>query len=338
MIEYDSKYLSDNFSNVCRFCLSQNNCVEILSHGMINEHLEKAIDFIVSKVDENDGLPNNICQKCLKCVLEFAELEQRCQEAYEILQQITELHSTNSQSCTEVHTEEISCAEKAEFIQNFEHENVDVKFNSIDESEQPLDETSMDEQAYTNYPESDNNDDESEIIKPSLRKGKNCPICGKFVSQLSKHLPMHSGVKRHACSYCSKQFAHDTTLRKHINSVHLKIKKYQCEHCPESFTDRSSLRYHDVVKHRDSKDFTCNICSKSYYTSTGLLQHNSLNHEQRKFKCDECGKMFAMKYHLKEHEKIHSDVRPYACSLCDRTFKRSKNLNEHLVTHRDGNT
>lgn len=227
-------------------------------------------------------------------MVEFAELEQRCQEAYEILQQITELHTTKSQNGIEENTEEISCVENEEFIQNFEDENIEEKFNPIEENEQNADETSTDEQAYVNYPESGVND-ESESIKPSQRKGKNCPICGKFVSQLSKHLPMHSGVKRHACSYCSKQFAHDTTLRKHVNSVHLKIKKYQCEHCPDTFTDRSSLRYHDVVKHQDSKNFTCNICNKSYYTSTGLQQHNSLNHEQRKFKCNDCGKMFAMK-------------------------------------------
>lgn len=50
MIEYDSKYLSDNFDNVCRFCLSQDNCVEILSDGIISKPLEKAVDFIVSKV------------------------------------------------------------------------------------------------------------------------------------------------------------------------------------------------------------------------------------------------------------------------------------------------
>lgn len=225
-------------------------------------------------------------------MVEFAELEQRCQETYTIFQKISELNTSISHSCIK-ESEEITFVENVEFIQNIEQNIIEVKGVAPDESGQPPNEASTDEQ-YNDYLELDV-DEDSKNNKPSQKKGKNCPICGKFVSQLSKHLPMHSSIKRHACSYCGKQFAHDTTLRKHVNSVHLKIKKYRCEHCSETFTDRSSLRYHDVVKHKDTKNFTCHICSKSYYTSTGLQQHNSLNHEQRKFKCDECGKMFAMK-------------------------------------------
>lgn len=198
--------------------------------------------------------------------------------------------------------------------------------------------------------------DAIEQTKTATKKGKICPVCGKNVSQLSKHLPTHSNVRKYRCSYCPKKFAHDSTCKKHIRSVHLKIKNYHCELCSESFADRSSMRYHDLAKHRNEKKFTCTMCDKSYYTSTGLQQHNSLTHEQRKYKCEECGKMFAMKlvllfgvrnrekitrncfcsrYHLKEHEKTHSDSRPYVCTQCGRTFKRAKNLNEHLSIHRE---
>ncbi|KXJ76568.1 hypothetical protein RP20_CCG009384 [Aedes albopictus] len=320
MTEYDAQYLQEHFSDICRFCLSEDNCVEILSNGVINDCLEKAIDFIVSKVDESDGLPNKICQKCRKCIIEFAELEARCQEVYEVLQQVSE-QVLDTQSCPEIPPEEAIVDDTS---------SIEV-LDAIDDNEQSAEEiVYLDEQELVES----GSIEELEVSKSSSRrKGKSCPVCGKFVSQLSKHLPMHSDVKRHACSFCNKQFAHDTTLRKHVNSVHLKLKRYQCKLCQESFTDPSSLRYHNVTKHQDTKNYTCTICDKSYYTSTGLQQHNSLNHEQRKFKCEECGKMFAMRYHLKDHEKTHTDVRPYACNLCDRTFKRSKNLNEHLSVH-----
>ncbi|XP_001656839.2 zinc finger protein 28 [Aedes aegypti] len=345
MIEYDSKYVLEHFYSVCRFCLSEDNCEDIIRNGMVNECLEKAIDFIVSKVDESDGLPNKICRKCLTCVIEFAELEARCQEVYEVLQQVSD-QAINSQNCEEISIEN-AIVEDTKSIQGLDTiaDNDEPPEDTYINAEKLIESAIIEESTASQHSEdtlylTENNliespcTEEQSVMKAQTRKkGKNCPICGKFVSQLSKHLPMHSDVKRHACSFCNKQFAHDTTLRKHINSVHLKLKRYQCQHCQESFTDPSSLRYHNVTKHQDTKNFTCSICNKSYYTSTGLQQHNSLNHEQRKFKCEECGKMFAMKYHLKEHEKTHSDVRPYACSLCDRTFKRSKNLNEHLAVH-----
>ncbi|XP_062562513.1 zinc finger protein 12-like [Armigeres subalbatus] len=322
MAEYDGKYLLENFNHICRFCLSEDNCVEILDDGMVNTALEKAIDFIVSKVDENDGLPNKICQKCVKCVVEFAELEQRCQEAYEVLIKVSE-QAVESQDCDQILRED-----------DLEEDGITVEALEMDDDN---DESLGDiiDIGKEELIEPDTVEEPEALRSQTQRKVKVCPICGKSVSQLSKHLPMHSDVKRHVCSFCSKQFAHDTTLRKHINSIHLKLKKYQCKQCQESFTDPSSLRYHNTTKHQNTKNFTCTICNKSYFTSTGLQQHNSLNHEQRKYKCYECGKMFAMKYHLKEHEKTHSDIRPYACNVCDRTFKRPKNLKEHLSVHKD---
>ncbi|XP_058833327.1 zinc finger protein 184-like isoform X2 [Topomyia yanbarensis] len=317
-IEYDSWHLLENFENICRFCLSQENCIQILHDGRINDTLLKAADIIISKVDENDGLPNSICQRCLNCVIEFVDFESRCRETYDVLQHVIELRLEANGDGGVI--EEIVFSQ--EYIGLEEQSSRSLKADDfiITESDKLTSST-------------------NEVFKPtqeSCRKGKCCPVCGKFVSQLSKHLPTHSDVKRHTCLHCSKQFAHDTTLRKHIRSVHLKIKRYQCQHCSESFTDRSSQRYHEVAKHKEARDYVCTLCNKSYFTSTGLQQHNSLNHEQRKFKCDQCGKMFAMKYHLKEHEYTHSDARPYKCSLCDRSFKRVKNLNEHLSIHKRG--
>uniref|UniRef100_A0A8D8GBN5 Zinc finger protein 91 n=2 Tax=Culex pipiens TaxID=7175 RepID=A0A8D8GBN5_CULPI len=306
-LEYDSKQIMDNFPSTCRFCLSREDCVPILNDGgEIADHLLLATDFILSKVDESDGLPNSICQRCLKCVIEFAALEARCQQTYEILQQILEEQATT-------------------------HDEVPF--------EAKVEEFDVEEDCAVVYLEDDSSEQEllkAPVVKaqpPTAKKGKQCPICGKFVSQLSKHMPAHSDLKRHSCPHCEKRFAHDTTLREHINSVHLRLKKYHCERegCSEAFTNRSSLRYHDTVKHRNARDFVCAECGKSYHTSTGLSQHTSLSHDQRRFRCDECGKMFAMKYHLKTHMLTHTEARPFSCELCDRTFKQMKNLNEHLV-------
>ncbi|XP_055529900.1 zinc finger protein 595-like [Wyeomyia smithii] len=331
LIEYDNNHLLEHFENVCRFCLSQDHCIEILNNG-INQSLIGASDFIISKVDENDGLPNKICQRCFKCALDFAELEARCKETYEVLQQIIEQRTeyTTDKNFTARISRQNTFRDQDEIYTNeseiIECENVNLEnFEVADDIEITSTKEGLeDKKLSVGYIK----------INQKNNKGKVCPICGKLVSQLSKHMPTHSAVKRYTCEYCSKSFTHDTTLRKHIRSVHLKIKRYHCEICSQSFTDRSSLRYHDVVKHKDAKNFICTICCKSYYTSTGLAQHNSLNHEQRRFKCAQCGKMFAMKYHLKEHENTHSDARPHVCALCEKSFKRVKNLNEHMLTHK----
>ncbi|XP_053686213.1 zinc finger protein 33B-like [Sabethes cyaneus] len=341
LVKYDYNHLMENFENICRFCLLENNCIQILNNG-INESLIGASDFFVSKVDEKDGLPNKICQQCLKCVLDFAELEARCKRSYEVLQQIIEQRFEANEKNMQK-----DCPAGSTIFQEKQH--FVPQQNCIQDQEEGFCDTSENTDSANKFHVCEIEDnvelqsiDESQSDikifecskKTKTNKGKICPICGKLVSQLSKHMPTHSAVKRFTCEYCSKSFTHDTTLRKHIRSVHLKIKQYHCEICLQSFTDRSSLRYHDVVKHKEEKNFECTICRKSYYTSSGLAQHNSLNHEQRKFKCEKCGKMFAMKFHLKEHENTHSDARPHACVLCEKTFKRVKNLNEHMIMHK----
>ncbi|XP_055627297.1 gastrula zinc finger protein xFG20-1-like [Toxorhynchites rutilus septentrionalis] len=332
MIEYNNEILRENYNKICRFCLSQDECLQILNSSGINENLVNVVEFIVSKVDENDGLPNNICIQCVQIVVSYTEFELRCQEAYDILQQVNRFH-TDSEEGIDKSSEHVVLHNDIESDHN---EIIYESKNELTVSEH------LSSCAYKSpevlEPDKGIQAKVTDSIKQpgtTVKKGKICPVCGKIVSQLSKHLPTHSSVRKYRCPHCSKRFAHDSTCKKHIRSVHLRIKKYHCELCSESFADRSSMRYHDLAKHRNEKKFTCTLCDKSYYTSTGLQQHNSLSHEQRKYRCEECGKMFAMKYHLKEHERTHSDSRPFECTHCSRTFKRVKNLKEHLSTHRD---
>lgn len=330
-LEYDSKQILDNFTSTCRFCLSQEDCVPILNDGQIADQLILATEFILAKVDESDGLPNSICQRCLRCVVEFAELEARCQQTYEILNQILdeqpEANDEPEQPMERVQKSEcpVICLEDDEPEQDQE-QVLDQDLEELDKDVEEL------EEEEPNLP-----------VKPitvmipestsSYRKAQQCPICGKLVGQLVKHMPVHSKTKRHACPHCPKRFRHESTLKQHVNAIHLRLKQYHCpfEGCKEGFADRSSLRYHITAKHRNARDYVCPVCGKAYHSSSGLHQHLRLAHEQRNFGCQKCGKIFALNHHLKAHMLTHSEERPFSCNLCDGSFKQMKNLTEHLV-------
>uniref|UniRef100_A0A182U6A8 Zinc finger protein 865 n=1 Tax=Anopheles melas TaxID=34690 RepID=A0A182U6A8_9DIPT len=157
---------------------------------------------------------------------------------------------------------------------------------------------------------------------------KACPVCGKLVSQISKHMPVHSSAtKRFACEQCDKRFALLASLRKHLK-IHRNIRNYRCEHCGESFCDRSSLRYH-LAKHRGVPGFACDFCDRQFYTSSQWKQHHSLAHRQRTFRCDVCGQAFLLKHHLTEHAQLHTDGRLHECDVCGKAFKRERYLHVH---------
>lgn len=75
-----------DFRELCRFCLSKEQCIQIFTDELeINERLKKLLDILLAKIDEDDGLPNRICMKCVTCVENFVEFESTCEKSYELL-------------------------------------------------------------------------------------------------------------------------------------------------------------------------------------------------------------------------------------------------------------
>ncbi len=102
-----------------------------------------------------------------------------------------------------------------------------------------------------------------------------CPYCrGTFKGKrnLNRHLLTHSGINRHSCSKCCKQFALKGTLDVHMRSVHLKIKPYKCTVCSLAFSQRTVLRNH-LGTHDKEKRYPCALCQAAFVQKVDLLRH-----------------------------------------------------------------
>uniref|UniRef100_A0A182P2N4 Protein krueppel n=1 Tax=Anopheles epiroticus TaxID=199890 RepID=A0A182P2N4_9DIPT len=304
-----------NYDNVCRFCLSSDDCMPLFINSIINQRLIEAVDVLLLKVDEHDGLPNCVCACCHQRMADFARFEATALEAYNMLRSILTDTAKNDESekDNEDSSDDVNLAPQ---LTRTEEEAVQKKLTSVQGAESIILEIESVVKSETTCPES------------KARQKKACPVCGKLVSQISKHIPVHgSKTKHYACEQCDKRFANQTTLRKHLK-IHRNVRNYRCEHCEASFCDRSSLRYH-LAKHRGVAAFQCEFCDRGFYTSSQLRQHQNLAHRERKFRCDVCGQMFLLKHHLMEHAQLHSDGRPHECDLCGKAFKRERYLYVH---------
>jgi insecticidal toxin complex protein TccC len=161
---------------------------------------------------------------------------------------------------------------------------------------------------------------ESHVPGPSAvvsgaSKDHTCPTCSKAFTRryhLTRHLPIHTGEKRHQCKFpeCGKAFSQRSHLTVH-QRFHTGEKRHQCEFpgCGKAFPQKAHLTVHQR-------------------THTGEKPHH----------CEHpgCGEAFARKEHLELHMRTHTDEKPYSCMEpgCGKAFSKKNNRDRHAWTHR----
>lgn len=144
-------------------------------------------------------------------------------------------------------------------------------------------------------------------------KGKNsqCPVCGKLVKGIQMHMLIHTGERRHSCSYCPKTFTQSGQLKRHINS-HLNIRNYKCPEpdCDRTFVDPSSVTKHLVVHNKEDRKFQCSLCGSRFNRLGALRYHEKTHRQERNHTCDICQKNFLAKYDLTKHYRVHTHEKP----------------------------
>ena len=182
-----------------------------------------------------------------------------------------------------------------------------------------------------------------------------CCVCGEIFTRKDNlhrhHNARHGGENfgsEFKCHDCNKQFSRQGTLKKHIETVHLK-----CEYCGKHFVKKINLQVHIQGAHGiDANEYSkCEVCDKKFADEENYRKHNEhiktckfcperfcsnraidahLNSKHTSFHCEFCGQEFSKRSNLSRHLRMRTS-KPKTCKVCESVFCNLGTLKSHVI-------
>ena len=156
---------------------------------------------------------------------------------------------------------------------------------------------------------------EEHMAKHGRRSRKQCPVCGRMVTNLRNHMVTHKPIEEMT----------ETEL-------------WMCDKCPSKFRTNATLMNHMKTNHSEQRS-KCHLCLQSFKSYKGLYRHlNNVHSNLMPYQCEVCGKRCKLKSNLKIHMRVHSNTKMFPCQLCSQAFNYKSSLEGHMRSKHSSDT
>lgn len=320
------------------------------------------IFFFYQQVLEDDGLPPNICFRCINRIEIYTEYRDKCIENDKILRNLTSYKDIAKYIKKETDNDTTETVDESQNNQSSEDPIDDVVSDrhtpsSYFKAIQGIPEFYPDENSlvmvidpnkeYDSSEQSDHgsvgSDNETSFQSPitqqaneSLRAIFSCQYCDRaFTTQeenFEHETTGHDHYNPHKCNYCAYSTNQRTTVITHIREYHATDRPFICVECEKGFCRRSDLKKH-AIGHTGIRPFTCPVCNKNFSRNTNLTKHLRIHTGHKPHTCPNCPRSFITKSDLIRHYNIHFNEKLFHCTICEAKFSRKDKLQTHQRKH-----
>lgn len=251
---------------------------------------------------KNDGLPTNICHRCLYNTELFSEFRDGVHQCEQKLQDFILTLASHSSDVTPTQW-------NLDDILNDQHESNEFYPNSVVVID-PL----------KCYVSSDQESDGNETVE--------IPRHGSELSNDSLKTMSSTITQRDN----SRNLLNESTKFGFEDIRPLRNVSF-CKYCEAAFVHR-----HDCETHQDSHDpimpHACNFCPFRCANQQDFIGHIKQFHDPiRPYFCTQCNKNFGRRADLRKHAVSHTGIRPFSCPVCGKSFSRKTNVTNHMKVH-----
>ncbi|XP_034151424.1 zinc finger protein 92-like [Esox lucius] len=140
------------------------------------------------------------------------------------------------------------------------------------------------------------------------------------VETLGEKQPDDYNDNSHQCPHCEKHFLSLSQLKRHIN-IHTGERHYSCSDCGKSFIRSCDLTSHKRL-HVGGKPYSCSDCGKCFIRPSGLTSHQKVHTDvTHKQSCCLFGQTSRFLIHTKRHTAVKSLSSDWGRDWKDQNYK-----------------
>ncbi|XP_055919429.1 zinc finger protein 883 [Eupeodes corollae] len=362
----------ESVQTLCRLCLKTDDFIVDIFHGLDGksdkEPLPKRIyDLYAVKVEESDGLPKNICHRCLYLTESFTSFRLNVKQCEEQLKAYSEsMKAIASEAQNDMLIKQETLDNRYEGLNGFHgfvpDKNCEITVVDPNQECESSDDCFSMEDSDTDFPSPAKKTINGLVSKPETAneipsKTENVPLAAApqnysdianepkntflcqycdmaFTTQMNcdEHESRHDAANPFICNFCPFRTVNRQVLIHHIKESHDNERPFVCTLCNKGFCRRSDLKKHTIV-HTGVRPYSCPVCSKSFSRNTNLTKHMRIHSGIKPHVCQKCPRSFTTYADLIRHQRAHTEIKPHKCTKCTASFTRKDKLQKHYISH-----